>query len=170
MIELALRFLIVGALAFGGGGAALLLVERLTIHETGWLTHDEFAVGVGLSYATPGPVLVLAAFVGQHVGGLPGALVASIAVFTVPVTLAALSAKLLDRFKNLLWLHDFGRFAAAAAIGLLGVTVYAFAQPILKIEPLLLIGAVAVAAADLAGLSPLVLLATAAAVGALALS
>jgi chromate transporter len=166
MVELALRFLIVGALAFGGGGAALPLVERLTVEETGWLTHDQFAVGVGLSYATPGPILVLAAFVGHYVGGLAGATLASVAVFTVPVALAGLTAQLLERFRNIPWLADFARFAAAAAIGLLGVTLVSFVRPVLALEPLLLLGAAVVALADARGVSPVLLIVAAAAIGA----
>ena len=54
----------IGTLAFGGGQAALPLVERLAVADTGWLTPAQFATGVGLSYATPGPVLILAAFIG----------------------------------------------------------------------------------------------------------
>jgi len=38
-------------LAFGGGQAALPLVERLAVGETGWSTLAQFAAGVGLSYA-----------------------------------------------------------------------------------------------------------------------
>ena len=66
MLELVARFLVIGALAFGGGQAALPLVERLAVADTGWLTSAQFATGVGLSYATPGPVLILAAFIGYH--------------------------------------------------------------------------------------------------------
>ncbi len=90
--ELVLRFLTVGALAFGGGGAALPLVERFTVAETGWLTPRQFAIGVGFAYATPGPILILAAFVGYYVAGVPGALAGTFAVFAVPVALAAGSA------------------------------------------------------------------------------
>jgi chromate transport protein ChrA len=53
MVELVLRFLLIGAIAFGGGQAALPLVERLTVSDTGWLTPEQFSVGVGLAYAPP---------------------------------------------------------------------------------------------------------------------
>src|SRR4249920_513833 len=92
MLELIARFLIIGALAFGGGQAALPLVERLAVADTGWLTPAQFATGVGLSYATPGPVLILAAFIGYHVAAVPGALAATVAVFAVPVALAGFTA------------------------------------------------------------------------------
>ena len=90
--ELFLRFLLIGALAFGGGGAALPLVERLSVAETRWLTPQDFAVGVGFAYATPGQssswlrssVIVLAA--------LLGALLATIAEFPIPILLAGAAA------------------------------------------------------------------------------
>lgn len=97
MAELVRRFLLVGALAFGGGQAALPLVERLAVSDTGWLTSAQFAAGVGLSYATPGPVLILAAFVGYHVAGVPGAVAASVAVFAILVALAGFAAQLAAR-------------------------------------------------------------------------
>ena len=168
MFELFARFLVVGALAFGGGQAALPLVERLAVSEAAWLSPAQFATGVGLSYATPGPVLILAAFIGYYVASLPGALVATAAVFAVPVVFAGLAAQIVDRLKEAGWFQAFGRFAAAAAIGLLGVTLIALAQPVMELHPALLIGAVAVFAAEHRGVHPVILIAAATLIGAVA--
>jgi chromate transporter len=166
MLELAARFLVIGALAFGGGQAALPLVERLAVADTGWLTSAQFATGVGLSYATPGPVLILAAFIGYHLAAVPGALAATAAVFAAPVIFAGLAAQLVNKLKDVRWFQAFGRFAAAAAIGLLGVTLIALARPIADLHPLLILGAAAVFAAELSGAHPMILIATATLVGA----
>ena len=168
MLELFARFLVVGALAFGGGQAALPLVERLAVSDTGWLTPAQFATGVGLSYATPGPVLILAAFVGYYVAAVPGALAATAAVFAVPVMFAGLAAQLVSRLKDAPWFQAFGRFAAAAAIGLLGVTLIALARPVSEIHPALLVGAVVVFAAGLRGIHPIILILAATLIGAAA--
>lgn len=167
MLELIVRFAVIGALAFGGGQAALPLVERLAVADTGWLTPAQFAAGVGLSYATPGPVLILAAFIGYYVAAVPGALAATAAVFALPVVLAGFAAQLVDKLKDAAWFQAFGRFAAAAAIGLLGVTLIALARPIIEIHPLLLIGAAAVFVAELRGIHPIILIVAATAIGAL---
>ena len=166
MLELFLRFLVVGATAFGGGGTALPLVERITVAETAWLTPQQFAVGVGFAYATPGPILILAAFVGFHVAGLAGALAATVGVFAVPVLLAAGSAGVVARLNRYARFRAFGRFAAAAAVGLLAVTLVALAHPVYELHPALLAGAAVVFAADRFGLSPVLLLVIAAGVGA----
>jgi chromate transporter len=166
MLELIGRFLLIGALAFGGGEAALPVVERLTVADTGWLTPAQFATGVGLSFATPGPVLILAAFIGYHVAALPGALAATAAVFAVPVVVAGFAAQVVDKLRDAGWSQAFGRFAAAAAIGLLGVTLLALARPVTDLHPLLLLGAAAVFAAELRGIHPLRLIAGATLIGA----
>ena len=164
--ELIARFLVVGAIAFGGGGAALPLVERITVADTGWLTPQQFAIGVGFAYATPGPVLILAAFVGFHVAGIAGALAATIAVFAIPVLLAAGSAGVVARLNRYTRFRAFGRFAGAAAIGLLAVTATSLARPVFELHPGLLGGAALVFAAERYGLSPVLLLLIAVGVGA----
>ena len=164
--DLVSRFLIVGATAFGGGGAALPLVERIAVADTGWLTPQQFAVGVAFAYATPGPVLILATFIGFHVAGVTGALAATLAVFAIPVILAAGSAGVVARLNRYARFRAFGRFAAAAAVGLLVVTAAAIARPVLETNPLLLIGAVLVLALERFGMSPIILLVIAAAAGA----
>jgi chromate transporter len=166
IVELVARFLIVGAFAFGGGGAALPLVERFTVAETGWLTPRQFAIGVGFAYATPGPILILAAFVGYYVAGVPGALAGTFAVFAIPIALAAGAAGIVQRLNKYARFRAFARFAAAGAVGLLVVTLTALARPVLEIHPVLLIGALLVFAGERAGLSPALLLVAAVAIGA----
>jgi chromate transporter len=166
IVELIVRFLVVGAVAFGGGGAALPLVERITVADTGWLTPQQFAIGVGFAYATPGPVLILAAFVGYYVAGLAGALAATAAVFAIPVLLAAGSAGVVAQWNRYARFRAFGRFAAAAAVGLLAVTLVAHARPVVELHPALLAGSVLVFAAERFGLSPVLLLVIAAGAGA----
>lgn len=168
MAELILRFLVVGATAFGGGGAALPLVERITVADTGWLTPQQFAIGVGFAYATPGPVLILAAFVGYCVAGIAGALAATVAVFSIPVLLAAGSAGVVARLNRHARFRAFGRFAAAAAVGLLAVTLVTLARPVFDLHPALLAGSVLVFGAERLGLSPVLLLVVAVGAGAAA--
>src|SRR5437016_958426 len=166
MLELGARFLVIGTLAFGGGQAALPLVERLAVADTGWLTPTQFATGVGLSYATPGPVLILAAFIGYHVAAIPGAAAATAAVFALPFVFAGLAAQLVGRLESQDWFQAFGRFAAAAAVGLLGVTLLALACPVADLHPLLILGAAAIFAAELRGVHPILLIAGATLIGA----
>jgi hypothetical protein len=89
-------------------------------------------------------------------------------VFAIPVVLAAGSAGVVSRLNRYVRFRSFGRFAAAAAVGLLAVTLAALARPVVELHPALLGGALAVFAAERFGLSPVLLLAIAIGAGAAA--
>jgi len=129
MLDLFWRFVVVSLLAFGGGQAALPLVERVSVSEMGWLSPADFATAVAFSYMTPGPVLILATFVGYRAAGVGGAVAATVGVFLLPWLLAAGAAQQLRRFMQHPWLRGFGRGAAPAVVGLLGVTALGIARP-----------------------------------------
>ena len=77
-LQLLLRFMYIGVLAFGGGYAVLPLIQQQCVSDSGWITMSEFADLVTLSQITPGPISINAAtFVGTKVAGVPGALVAT---------------------------------------------------------------------------------------------
>jgi chromate transporter len=122
--ELFWRWLVIGALAFGGGQAALSLVERTVVADTGWLTPADLSAAIAFAFMTPGPVLILAPFVGYHVAGTAGGLAAACGVFLVPWFLAAGSARLLRTAAQRPWVRAFGRGAAPAVIGLLVVSAF----------------------------------------------
>ena len=77
-LQLFLSFLQIGALSFGGGYAAMPLIEAQIVTTHGWLTMTEFANLVTIAEMTPGPIAVNAAtFVGTKIAGVPGALAAT---------------------------------------------------------------------------------------------
>ena len=75
--------------SWGGGPASLGLMQRETT-RVGWVTPEEFADGVALSNALPGPTAPQAsAFVGYKLAGWPGALMA-VSGTVIPATLLML--------------------------------------------------------------------------------
>jgi chromate transporter len=127
-LELFARFVVISLLAFGGGQAALPLVERAAVEETRWISPSMFGAAVALAYLTPGPVLIVATFVGYQVAGIFGALIATLGAFLAPSTLAALAAHHVTRFAQHPVLRSFGGGATPAVIGLLGVTALVLAR------------------------------------------
>lgn len=124
------QFLLISLLAFGGGQAALPLIERISVAQMGWLDPTAFAAAVAFGYVTPGPVLITATFVGYIAAGLPGAIAATIGVFLAPTLLAIGAAASVERFVRDRWLRAFGQGAAPAVVGLLGATAWTLAQQI----------------------------------------
>lgn len=122
------RWLLVGALAFGGGQAALSLVERTAVRDAGWVGPEDFSTALAFSFVTPGPVLILATFIGYRVAGLAGAIAATVGVFLVPWFLATAAAQLLRRLVQHPWLRAFGRGAGPAVVALLVVSAVGVAR------------------------------------------
>lgn len=125
------RWLLVGALAFGGGQAALSLVERTAVTDTGWITPADFSTALAFSFVTPGPVLILATFIGYRVAGIGGAVAATLGVFLVPWFLATAAAHLLRRAVQHPWLRGFGRGAGPAVTALLVVSALSVTRTLL---------------------------------------
>jgi chromate transporter len=121
--EVGVFFLKVGALTFGGGLSMLAFIEEQVVNHFGWLTPQEFVDGLALGQLTPGPILMLAAFIGFKLFGIVGAMVAAGAIF-LPSFLMILSIlPLLRQMKDLQWLKAFMRGVAPAVIGALAVSL-----------------------------------------------
>ena len=121
--ELGVFFFKVGAFSFGGGLSMLAFIQAQVVNQLGWLTPQEFINGLALGQLTPGPILMLAAFIGFKLGGVQGAAVAASAIF-LPSFLMMLSIlPLLRRMKDLQWLRAFMRGVGPAVIGALVVSL-----------------------------------------------
>jgi chromate transporter len=121
--ELGAFFFKVGAFTFGGGLSMLAFIQEQVVNQFGWLTPKEFVDGLALGQLTPGPILMLAAFIGFKLAGSAGAAVAGSAIF-LPSFLMMLSVlPLLRKLKDLQWLRAFMRGVGPAVIGALTVSL-----------------------------------------------
>lgn len=87
-IKLFFEFLYVGLFSLGGGYATIPLIQDRIIGVHNWITITEFVDMITISQMTPGPLtLNISTFVGLNIGGIFGALVATIAAGLIGVTL-----------------------------------------------------------------------------------
>ncbi|OHD18963.1 MAG: hypothetical protein A2Y38_18615 [Spirochaetes bacterium GWB1_59_5] len=125
MLSLALVFLKIGAAAYGGGWTIVGII-RTEIVDRAWLSAEEFARLVAVAQITPGPVALNAAtMVGFKLHGLPGAIVATLAVVAVPIMLALVIGSFFAKATK-----NGNRLTEAlktGTIGLISMTVWAFA-------------------------------------------
>ena len=101
-LQLFLSFLQIGAFSFGGGYAAMPLIQEQVITLHNWLTFDTFANLVTIAEMTPGPIAVNAAtFVGTQVAGPLGAIVATIGCILPSCIFVTLLAFIYGKYKKM---------------------------------------------------------------------
>lgn len=80
LVDLLIGFLQVGCFAFGGAYGAIPLIRDVVL-SYGWMDEEMLTYMIAVSESTPGPIMVnMATYVGSHQAGLPGAVLATMAV------------------------------------------------------------------------------------------
>ena len=125
--QLFLSFFQIGLLSFGGGYAAMPLIQGQVVQGHGWLSMSEFTDLITISQMTPGPIAVNSAtFVGIKIAGIPGALVATFGCILPSCILVTLLAKLYLKYREMAMLqgilHSL-RPAVVAMIASAGVSI-----------------------------------------------
>ncbi|TVT28259.1 chromate efflux transporter [Salinicoccus cyprini] len=92
-------FFRVGALVFGGGHVVLPMIEREVV-PSGLVGADEFLAGYGMAQAVPGPLFTFSSYLGTVMSGIPGGIVATIAVFLPSFLLIAGALPFLDALRR----------------------------------------------------------------------
>ena len=102
-------------------------VQDQVVGQFHWLTPREFIDGLALGQFTPGPVLMLAAYVGYKVAGVAGATVAATAASLPSFILMLAILPALDRFRALAWTRAVLKGMGPAVIGILAVSLFRLA-------------------------------------------
>lgn len=124
LMSLALFFFKAGAFIFGSGLAIVPFLKEGVVSQHHWLTKRQFLDAVAMGLITPGPVVITAAFIGYLVGGLAGAGVATLAIFTPIYLGVVLPGKWFVRHQQNPQVRAFVKGATAAAAGAIaGATV-----------------------------------------------
>jgi chromate transporter len=123
LIDLALFFFGVGAFTFGGGLSMLAFMQDQVVNQLHWLTDREFLDGLALGQLTPGPILMVAAFVGYKLFGIVGALVAALAIFLPSFLLMLSILPWMAKIKEWRWMKAALKGIGPAVIGLLIVAL-----------------------------------------------
>lgn len=101
-LELFISFLKIGLFSFGGGYAAMPLIQDQVVTARQWLSMSEFTDLVTISQMTPGPIAINSAtFVGIKIAGIPGALTATLGCILPSCVIVLLIAKLYLKYRNM---------------------------------------------------------------------
>ncbi len=121
-------FLRIGAVTFGGGFVMIPEIENEVVNSHHWLTHQEFADAAALGQITPGPVLIMATFVGFRVAGFLGALFSTLCVFLPSFLMTIAAGSSFRRFRTNRQMQAFLRGVAPAVTGLLVAAAWSVAR------------------------------------------
>ena len=124
LFALAWTFLRLSFLAVGGGIGVVPEMQRQVVEIHGWLTARQFVDGYALSQITPGPGMLVTAFIGYRVQGLLGASVAMAAMFLPTSLLTWIVAHRWERIQGRPWPQAVERALAPLAVGLMAAGVY----------------------------------------------
>ncbi len=141
--EIAVAFLRLGFIAFGGAVAHIALMQEEFVRRRGWLSREEFVDRVGAVNLLPGPGSTeMAIYLGQLRGGFPGLLIAG-AAFILPAALmmcvmawAYVRYGALPQIAGVLW------GVKPVVVVLIAQAVWSLGTTVLKSRELLVIAAI----------------------------
>ena len=121
LAEIGAFFSKIGALTFGGGLTIIALIQEQAVDQYHWLTHQEFIDGLALGQFTPGPMIIVAAYVGYKVSGLGGAAIAAAAIFLPSFVIMLPILPIYERVRKLVWTTAAMKGIGPAVMGILAV-------------------------------------------------
>jgi chromate transporter len=100
LTALFLVFLKIGAILFGGGYVLIALIRSNLVAHLGWISERQLLDAIAMGQVTPGPLSTTATFIGFLLAGVPGAAIATIAIFLPAFFFVAISGPLVPRLRH----------------------------------------------------------------------
>ena len=132
-LKLFLSFLQIGLFSFGGGYAAMPLIQEQVVTQHGWLTMTEFIDLITISQMTPGPIAINAAtFVGSKIAGVPGSVAATCGCILPSCIIVTLIAWFYLRYKKMKMFQSVLESLRPAVVALIASVTYDMGAGIVK--------------------------------------
>ena len=97
-LELFYTFFLIGLFTFGGGYAMIPMIQEQVVGK-GWISEKSLTDFIAISEATPGPfALNISTFVGNTVGGVFGAMCATLGVILPSLIIIIIVAMIMKKF------------------------------------------------------------------------
>lgn len=119
LLPIVLTFLKIGAVSFGSGYVLFAFLDTDFVQGLRWLRPAQLVDAVALGQVTPGPVFTTATFLGYLFAGVPGALLATLAIFLPGLALVPLLDRIVRLVESRTLLRVFLDAVNAAVIGLI---------------------------------------------------
>ncbi|MGA7721304.1 MAG: chromate efflux transporter [Ignavibacteriaceae bacterium] len=130
--RLFLFFLKVGSVLYGGGYVLVAYLQGGLVESRHWLSHAQLLDAIAVGQFTPGPVLSTATFIGYILKGVPGAIIATIAIFLPSFVFVLLVGSFFMKIRKFKAASGFLNGVNAAALGLMLSVALLFAKSTLN--------------------------------------
>jgi len=140
-----LTFLKIGAVLYGGGYVLLAFLRADFVVRFGWLTDPQLMDAVAVGQVTPGPLFTTATFIGFILGGMPGALIATLGIFLPGFLFVAISNPLVPRMRESVWVGGLLDGVNTASLGLMAAVSWQLGRASLADPLTILIAVIALA-------------------------
>lgn len=111
-----------GLLTFGGAYTVIPFLQHDAVEVGRWMTNAQFLDGLALSGLLPAPLIIFSTFVGYIGGGIPGAILITIAIFAPAFAFTMIGHDYLERLINNPSAHAFLDGVTAGVVGLISAT------------------------------------------------
>lgn len=119
-----LIFLKIGSVLYGGGYVLLAFLRSDLVVRYGWLTDAQLIDAIAIGQVTPGPLFTTATFIGYQLGGVSGALLATLGIFLPSFVFVAITNPFIPRLRNSPWLGTLLDGVNASSLGLMAAVTW----------------------------------------------
>lgn len=130
LAELGLFFLKIGCVLFGSGYVLIAFLEGDVVNKYHWLTQQQLLDAIAIGQFTPGPVLSTATFIGYLILGIPGAIIATLAIFIPSFFFVAALNPIIPKLRQSKWTASFLDAINVSAVALMAVVTLKLAYSI----------------------------------------
>jgi chromate transporter len=155
LLALASTFALMSLFAVGGANSAIPEMHRVAVEVQHWLTDKQFADVYAISQLSPGPNVLIVTLIGYSVAGVPGALVATLAMCVPTAVLALVVSRFLARSSHSRWPAIIQAALVPLSIGLMGASGFILARTSDRTLAAVLVTAGAAVLASVTRLNPL---------------
>jgi chromate transporter len=143
--RLFLVFAKIGAVLFGSGYVLLAFLRADLVDRLHWLTERQLLDAVAVGQITPGPVFTTATFIGYIIGGIPGAVIATVGIFAPGFLFVGISGLVIPRIRRSRVAASMLDGVVVGSLALMGVVAWQLGRAAIIDVPTLVIAVVSTA-------------------------
>ncbi|MBN2511368.1 MAG: chromate transporter [Sedimentisphaerales bacterium] len=136
-----LTFLKIGSVWYGSGYVLLAFLQSDFVDRLGWLSSQQLMDAIAIGQVTPGPLFTTATFIGYVLGGVKGAVLATLGIFLPSFVFVAISNPLIPKLRSSRWAGALLDGVTVASLGLMAaVTLQLGRQFLFDVQSLIVAG------------------------------